>query len=166
MSIFFVSGTINWSRSILYFPTPALEPAISPKSSGFFYRSLELGNQVCLPDVHIAFVVSLLPGPASKQNQRKEIIYTNIDTFTSIFTFILLNIEDIRVFIYVCSLISSFLKCILSSIIFMSWSPCPSNYYSFASSSGFLMDFFVMFSSSAGIYLEYILKVLPVYGLK
>lgn len=92
----------------MYFPTLALEPAISPKSPSFFYQSLELRNQVCLPDVHIAFVVSLLPGPPSKQNQRKEITYTNIDTFTSIFTFILLNIKDIRVFMYVCSLLSSF----------------------------------------------------------
>lgn len=102
MSIFLVSGTINSSRSILYFPTRALEPAISPKSPGFFYRSLELTRCVhCI-------VVSLLPGPPSKQNQREEITYTNIDTFTSIFIFILLNIEDIRVFIYVCSIISSF----------------------------------------------------------
>ena len=44
--------------------------------------------------MYIAFVVSLLPGPPSKQNQRKEITYTNIDTFTSTFIFICNFIHD------------------------------------------------------------------------
>lgn len=86
------------------------------QSPGFFQRRLVFRNQVCVFRVLVAFVVSLLPGPLSKQNQRRETTYTYM--FTPIFISVTVYMESIRVFIYVCNL--SVLKFIASSIIFMS----------------------------------------------